>query len=352
MSDMPISLLFKNQIERDIGRCESQKSVNGSEGLYSELVNRYSTSIENFMQNLPTFRKAPTFACGADYRPELQLIASKLRTYLLKKEREETEISDNPIKAKVDEFIQRGIDIGRMEFHPAGGGFPFSYVSGPLYDTWMGEVNIFNERHLKEHPLHDCISATYSQYRKNSSSFNEMMGHLRALSADTDFFKTNVIQLPDDAGRSIMSNKIFIVHGHDDVAKLDMARTLEKAGFEAIILHEQPNAGRTIIEKFENYSDVGFAVILYTECDLGRDKETPAGSEKYRARQNVVFEHGFFIGKLGREHVCAFVKGNVETPGDLGGVLYIPMDSNGAWKMDLAKNMKAAGLTVDMNRFI
>lgn len=349
---MPISPLFKSQVERDIERCESQKSVNGSEGLYAELVNRYSGPIDNFMQNLPVYRKVPTFACGADYRPELQLIASKLRTYLLKKEREETEISDNPIKAKVDGFIRRGIDIGRMEFHPAGGGFPFSYVSGPLYDTWMGEVNIFNERYLKEHPLHDSISATYSNYRKNSSSLNEMLGHLRALSADADFFKANLIQLPDGAGRSIMSNKIFIVHGHDDAAKLDMARTLEKAGFEAIILHEQPDAGRTIIEKFENYADVCFAVILYTECDLGRAKEMPADSEKYRARQNVVFEHGFFIGKLGRDHVCAFVKGDVETPGDLGGVLYVPMDSAGAWKMKLAQNINAAGLTVDMNKFI
>lgn len=186
---MPISPLFKIQIEQDIERCEGQKSVNGSEGLYAELVNRYSTSIENFMQNLPTFRNPPTFACGADYRPELQLIASKLRTYLLKKEREDAKISDNPLKAKIDEFIQRGIDIGRMEFHPAGGGFPFSYVSGPLYDTWMGEISIFNERHLKEHPLYDSISATYSQYRKNSSSHNEMMGHLRALSADADFLR-------------------------------------------------------------------------------------------------------------------------------------------------------------------
>lgn len=99
-------------------------------------------------------------------------------------------------------------------------------------------------------------------------------------------------------------------------------------------------------------ADVGFAVILYTECDVGRDKEQPKGSEKYRARQNVVFEHGFFLGKLGRDHVCAFVNGNVETPGDLGGVLYVPMDDAGAWKMKLAQNMNAVGLTVDMNRFI
>ena len=158
---MPISPLFKIQVEQDIGRCESQKVVNGSESLYIELGNRYKTLIENFMQNLPIYRKVPTFACGADYRPELQLIASKLRTYLLKKERENAEISDNPIKAKVDEFIQRGLDIGRIEFHPAGNGVPVSSVSGPLYDAWMGEINIFNERHLKSHPLHDSIHNTY-----------------------------------------------------------------------------------------------------------------------------------------------------------------------------------------------
>ena len=349
---MPISPLFKIQVEQDIERCESHKVVNGSERLYIELVNRYKTLIENFTQNLPTFRKTPTYACGPDYRPELQLIASKLRTYLFAQEREKTEMTDNLLKIKVDEFIQRGIDIGRIEFRPASGGFPFSSVSGPLYDAWMGEINIFNERYLREHPLHDSIATTYSRYRKNPSSHNEMMGYLRALSADTDFFAVNSNQLQDSTERSIMSNKVFIVHGHDDAAKLEMARTLEKAGFEAIILHEQPDAGRTIIEKFESYSDVSFAVILYTECDLGRSKEMSVDSEKYRARQNVVFEHGFFLGKLGRDHVCALVKGDVETPGDLSGVIYVPMDKAGAWKISLATNMKAAGLPIDMNKFI
>ena len=349
---MPISTLFKMQLEQDISRCENQKAINRSEGLYIELVNRYSTLIDNFMQKLPTVRKPPMSVCGADYRPELQLIASKLRTYLLEKECGGSDVADNPMKKKVDEFIQRGVDIGRMEIHQASGGYPFSYVAGPLYDTWMGEINIFNERHLKEHPLHDSIFTTYSHYRKNSSSHSEMMGYLRALSTDTDFFETNLSQPQNSTGRNIMSNIVFIVHGHDETAKLDMARTLEKLGFEAIILHEQPDAGRTIIEKFEDYADVNFAVILYTECDLGRAKEEPEDSEQYRARQNVVFEHGFFIGRLGRDHVCALVKGNVETPGDLSGVVYVPMDKAGAWKMSLAKNMKAAGLSVDMNKFI
>lgn len=128
-----------------------------------------------------------------------------------------------------------------------------------------------------------------------------------------------------------------------------MARTLEKAGFKAIILHEQPDGGCTIIEKIERFTNVAFAVVLYTECDLGRAKEDNPDAEKYRARQNVVFEHGYLIGKLGRNKVCAFVKGNVETPGDISGVVYTTMDVNGAWKIQLANNMKDAGLNIDLN---
>lgn len=347
---MPISPLFKAQIEQDIGRCESQKAVNGSERLYVELVGRYSGLIKNFMQNLP-FRKAPIYACGPDYRPELLLIASKLRTYLTEHQREESEMADNLLKKKVDEFIQRGVDIGRMEFHPAGNGFFYSYVSGPLSDQWMGEINIFNERHLKDHPLHDSIAATYTHHKRNPSSHEDMMGHLKALSADTEYFTTNSVLLQSSKEGSIMSNKVFVVHGHDEAAKQEVARTLEKAGFEVIILHEQPNRGRTIIEKIEDYADVTYAVILYTECDIGRDKKMPEGCEKYRARQNVVFEHGFFVGRLGRDHVFAMIKGNVETPGDIDGIVYTPMDDNGAWKAALAKDMQASGLPVDMSKF-
>lgn len=149
-----------------------------------------------------------------------------------------------------------------------------------------------------------------------------------------------------------MSNKVFIVHGHDELAVQEMARTLEKWGFEAIILHEQADQGLTIIEKIEKYTDVDYAVVLYTECDYGRAKEEAKEKERFRARQNVVFEHGYLISKLHRDHVCALVKGNVETPGDISGVVYVAMDSNGAWKMQLAKNMKAAGLNIDMDKFL
>ena len=96
--------------------------------------------------------------------------------------------------------------------------------------------------------------------------------------------------------------KVFVVHGHDDLAKTQMARFIEKAGLEPVILHEQVSSGMTIIEKIESYNGVGFAVILYTHCDFGGSNKSDA-TPHARARQNVVFEHGYFLGHLGRSKV-------------------------------------------------
>jgi len=144
-------------------------------------------------------------------------------------------------------------------------------------------------------------------------------------------------------------NKIFIVHGHDEEAKQSVARFLERLGIEVVILHEQPNQGRTIIEKFEDYSDVSYAVVLLTPDDLG-GRANDLDNLLPRARQNVVFELGFFIGKLGRERVCALHKGEVEIPSDFSGVLWIRMDAAGAWQFKLAREIKAAGFSIDLNK--
>ena len=150
---------------------------------------------------------------------------------------------------------------------------------------------------------------------------------------------------------TVEHNKVFIVHGHDDLAKVETARFIEQMGFEPIVLHEQPNSGDTIIEKIEKYSNVGFGVVLYTPCDIGaKSSENP--DLQPRARQNVVFEHGFLNGKLGRKNVCALVKSSLETPNDISGVVYVPMDEHGAWKVALAKDMRNAGFNVDMNLVI
>lgn len=142
---------------------------------------------------------------------------------------------------------------------------------------------------------------------------------------------------------------IFIVHGHDNEAKREVDVFLRKLGFNPIILHEQTNEGKTIIEKFENYSDVSFAIILLTPDDEGRIRNNDE-ELKPRARQNVILELGYFMGKLGRDKVCALYKEKVEIPSDYSGVLYTKMDHYGAWKTTVAKEMKESGLDVDLNK--
>lgn len=146
----------------------------------------------------------------------------------------------------------------------------------------------------------------------------------------------------------VSNNKIFIVHGHDNAALQGLARYLEKHGFEAVILHEKANGGRTVIEKFEANSDVGFAIVLLTPDDLGKAKND--GNYRLRARQNVILELGYFIGKLGRERVCALKIDDIEIPSDYVGVVWTEMDRAEAWKFHLAKELKAAGYGIDMNK--
>lgn len=158
----------------------------------------------------------------------------------------------------------------------------------------------------------------------------------------------NNVVVKVDGGKLMDMTKVFIVHGHDNGAKQEVARFVERLGFDAIILHEQVSQGKTIIEKIEENTNVGFAIVLYTPCDEGKVKGD-AGL-KDRARQNVVFEHGYLIGKLERKRVSALVKGDIEKPNDLSGVVYIDMDYAGGWKVSLAREMKSVGYDIDMNK--
>lgn len=141
--------------------------------------------------------------------------------------------------------------------------------------------------------------------------------------------------------------KVFIVHGRDNEAKQEVARFISDLGLEPIILHEQASSGMTIIEKIERYTnDADFALVLYTACDHGRGVHESKLPPKNRARQNVVFEHGYLMAKLGRENVCALVKGEIETPNDISGVVYVPLDGFGGWRVEVAKELKACGYVI------
>ena len=165
------------------------------------------------------------------------------------------------------------------------------------------------------------------------------------ISSNNDSEGTSMIKIKE----KIESRKIFIVHGHDNGLKQHVARTLEKLDLEPVILHEQPDSGQTIIEKFENNAnDVQFAIVLMTPDDEGKKK----GEEdlKTRARQNVILEFGFFVGKYGRQRVICLNSGVKDIPSDIHGLIYISVDDKEAWKFEIAKNLKAAGYEIDSNK--
>ncbi|HCY56463.1 MAG TPA: hypothetical protein DF715_13405, partial [Oceanicaulis sp.] len=147
-----------------------------------------------------------------------------------------------------------------------------------------------------------------------------------------------------------MSKRVFVVHGHDGESREAVARFLVSIGLDPIILHEQANRGRTVIEKVEANSDVSFAVVLLTPDDLGRATADGEADLEPRARQNVLLELGYFIAKLGRAHVCALRRGSVVIPSDFAGVVWTEWDEAGAWKVSLARELKASGHDVDLNK--
>lgn len=209
---------------------------------------------------------------------------------------------------------------------------------------------------LKEHRSPDSFwdyiklqFPTYAERRRYISK--QFSGAFNLLEFDEIItpqpYQPNPETAPQISNTAKNKQKVFIVHGRDNEIKQEVAGFIEKLGLEAIILHEQASSGRTIIEKIEDYShEVDFAIILYTACDHGRGIHESNFPPKNRARQNVVFEHGYLTAKLGRKKVCSLVKNGVELPNDISGIVYVPLDDSGAWKDKVVRELKACGYEI------
>jgi predicted nucleotide-binding protein len=160
--------------------------------------------------------------------------------------------------------------------------------------------------------------------------------------------KPDILSEQEPTTNHLNNENVFIVHGHDYETLSTVTAFLKKINLNPIILHEQPSSGKTIIEKIEKYSKVSYAIILLTPDDLGAKKEDNP-TYKNRARQNVILELGYFLAKLGRTHVAALVKDNIETPSDFDGVVYIKINKTILWQEELIREMKAAGLAINHN---
>jgi predicted nucleotide-binding protein len=155
------------------------------------------------------------------------------------------------------------------------------------------------------------------------------------------------ITAPPEVPSEQKAKNVFIVHGHDNASKNELSSFLFRLGLKPIVLHEQANTGKTVIEKFEQYaSDVGYAFILLTPDDIvGKGKK----GLKARARQNVILELGYFMGKLGRDKVCGLYKGGVELPSDVLGILYLKYEKSIQERaFDISQELTHAGYDVSL----
>lgn len=273
-------------------------------------------------------------------------------------------MSKEDFRKKIEERIELGEDL-----------FKIKILTVEDYHKSMSDFAIWNDYNLEL--LKQAFNIPYNEYRKSYEHAGEWNGisistmgsrptaaeqahkitskmvakidNLKKLAQKIDILKSEILDSIKTIANQFDMNQVFIVHGHDDLAKVETARFVEKLGFKPIILHEQASSGKTIIEKIEEYSNVGFGIVLYTPCDIGA-KLGDESNLRSRARQNVVFEHGYLIGKIGRENVCALIKGDIEKPNDISGVVYVSMD--GEWKLTLAKELRNSGYIVDMNLVI
>lgn len=257
-----------------------------------------------------------------------------------------------PTKTKAIEHLRRALDA-----IPA---LKTAQSDSPEFQKWqrdtrIGIGRIFGEAsgHVTEFIsifdsslLFDDTQEKHVQHLGSASALLKSM-----IDEIEDWENDNETQIPSSAQGNGQpnSNKVFVIHGRNEGTRELVARFLEKLGLKPVILQEQPSEGRTIIEKFEYHADARFAVALLTPDDAGF-LQSEKNKLKPRARQNVIFELGFFIGKLGREGVCALTKGDVEIPSDYAGVVYIPLDDSDGWKMKLVKELQSAGFQVDANR--
>lgn len=211
----------------------------------------------------------------------------------------------------------------------------FSYGLDVYHEKW---VNIITEEEDPESTL--------------LSPLGEKMKILFELSRSAKHYIEGESKEPLKQESQNMENpNVFIVHGHDSALRTEVELFLTKLSLKPIVLFKEANQGATIIEKFMQYaSKSSFAIVLYTSCDLGKDKN--AEELQPRARQNVVFEHGFMYSYLGRNKVVALVEDGVEIPGDLSGVIYITKDPVGKWKAEILKELQASGIPYDKDKVI
>ena len=275
-------------------------------------------------------------------------------------------MEETKLEERLEELLEEADSFEYRETY----GVNSEYAEQSRFEAWITDCSDFLERYFRvgssPHELSTKATSAHLNIQRS--------GGKDAFKASIEFMKTALqnglkeigenrhqTSAPDH-GEVVASDKVFVVHGQDAELKAQVARFVGELDLEPVVLSEQASGGsKTIIEKIEEHDEIGFAIVLLTPDDLGttekavedaEDEEAAVEALNHRARQNVVFELGYFMARLGRERVVGLYKGELELPSDYQGVVYIDADNKETWQLQLARELSEAGLSVDMNELI
>jgi predicted nucleotide-binding protein len=204
---------------------------------------------------------------------------------------------------------------------------------------------------MREPSLGEKIAEIYKDVDKKIHRLDSIIERLELIPLSSAS-PSAVTPIADGSPGQVRTKRVFVVHGRDEVSKTSLEVFLHEIGLEPVVLHRQADEGMTVIEKFEKHSDVGYAFILLTPDEvayLAAEEGKPDGerSKELRARPNVIFEFGYFVGKLGRSRVCCLYTGNVSLPSDVNGMVYKRYErSIEEVAYSVIKDLKASGYAV------
>lgn len=292
-------------------------------------------------------------------RKENIVLEQKLPTELL--------ISQDDAKSKLQDRIQKGIELKRIPINSLAtlNTAKNEYYKWDSFNTELLKRIFTTEEHSNEYShwlyasfgggdepsINEKISDLHEKIDRGNHNLDSIIERLELIPLSK--MASLPISNTDESTRSpIKTQKVFVVHGHDEIAKTNLEIFLRDIGLEPIVLHRQADEGLTIIEKFEKHSDVGYAFILLTPDEISyvkteESKEDNARKKEFRARPNVIFEFGYFVGKLGRSRVCCLSTGDVSLPSDVSGVIYKKFTKNiEEVAYSITKDLKASGYEI------
>lgn len=277
----------------------------------------------------------------------------------------ELSVSRDEAKTRLQDRIEKGLELKKIQVRTSA---EFDALNNE-YSKW----DSYNSELLKRIFTTEELAEEYDFWGAMSLSMNQSLGEeiadryknidnkIHRLDSIIDRLELIPLNQTSQTLNNISSQqftaqprskKVFVVHGHDEVAKTSLEVFLHEIGLEPIVLHRQADVGMTIIEKFEKHSDVGYAFILLTPDEIAylaseESKADELRHKEYRARPNVIFEFGYFVGKLGRSRVCCLYTGNATLPSDVSGMIYKRYENSiEEVAYGVIKDLKASGYVV------